>query len=105
MPNKMPSNLAEIMVHSEVHLSCYRQQSFLQKWNLSGVDDNRKLGPIQHIGKWKVIIVGENYRNASIMYGITNPCRVHFVTFNMKTIFAPPEAFLIRIRTLVKNIH
>jgi hypothetical protein len=62
------------------------------------VDNNRKLAPVQNICKWKLIVVGNNNWNASIMYGITYPSSVHLITFDMEAILAPLKSFFIRKR-------
>lgn len=96
MPNKVPPNFAEIMIHSQVHLSFYRQQFCFQESNISLIDDNGKLAPVQDISKWKVVIIRNYNWNAPVVYGITNPCGVHFITFNMKAEFTPLKPFFIR---------
>lgn len=96
MPSKVSPNQAQVVVHGQVPLSGYRQQYFLQESNVLFADDNRELTPVQYISKWKVIIIGNYNRNATIMYSITDPCSVHLITFHMQAVFAPSKSFFIR---------
>lgn len=70
MPDKVPPNLEEVLIHGEVQARREREENLLQLGDVSVVDDDGEPAPIQHAGEGQLVVVGEDHRDAAVMDGV-----------------------------------
>lgn len=71
-------------------------EDFLQQWNITSGNNNREATPIQYVGEWKIIVVGDYDRNTTIVHGVPNASCVHSIAPNMETKLALQHLITVR---------
>jgi hypothetical protein len=85
MPLEMLPDLQNILMHSCILCRCDLFQGFLQQWYVEMRNHNCEFAPVENVSKWQIIVVGNHHWYTSVEHCISQPRRVHLVSFDVQT--------------------